>query len=528
MKTHLFASLCVGPAILLSANGAQAQVTLSAIGRYNSGIFDRGATEISAYDPISKQLFVTNGATEKIDVITLADPTAPALGFSIDLPQGANSVAFHGGILAAAVEGPTPQAPGQVLFFNSAGEFLNGVTVGALPDMVTFTPDGQKVLVANEGEPNEDYTVDPEGSVSVVDLSQGVAQARVNTLDFQGFNRAPLDPSVRIFGLNATVAQDLEPEYIAVAPDSKTAWVTLQENNALGVVDLVAEKITAVVGLGFKDYGRQENRLDASNKDGGINIANYPGLYGMYQPDAIAAYGVNGETYLVTANEGDARLRPTGDDAIAGLGEGDLFNEETRIAKLTLDPEAFPNGQALQQDSVLGRLKVTNTLGDRDGDGDYDALYSYGARSFSIWNTQGEQLFDSGSQFAYITAAYVPNDFNGTNDENGSFDDRSDDKGAEPEGVAIGRIGDHHYGFIGLERVGGIMVYDITDPRAPFFVTYANTRDFNGDPETGMAGDLAPEGLLFIPQEESPNGENLLVVSYEVSGSIAIFQIQTP
>ncbi|NJN74694.1 MAG: alkaline phosphatase [Limnothrix sp. RL_2_0] len=526
MKIQSLLALCLSPAILFVSNPAQAQLSLEAIGRYSSGIFDDSATEISAYDPATQTLFVTNGAAKQIDVLTLMDPTQPTLAFSIDVKNGVNSVAFHNGVLAAAVEGEGKQDPGQVLFFDAAGNLLKGVTVGALPDMLTFTPDGMKVLVANEGEPSEDYTNDPEGSVSIIDLSMSVEQATVMTADFRQFNAMTLDKSVRNFGMGGTVAQGLEPEYIAVSADSKMAWVTLQENNALGVVDLDRGKVTDIVGLGFKDYSLPENRLDASNKDGAINITNYKNLYGVYQPDAIAAYGVMGKTYLVTANEGDSRVRPTGDDEVAGVEEGDIFNEESRIGKLDLDPTAFPNAEALQDDAMLGRLKVTNTMGDTDGDGDFDKLYTFGGRSFSIWDETGDLVFDSGSQFAYITAAFYPDDFNSTNDENGSFDDRSDDKGAEPEGVTIGMIGDRHYAFIGLERMGGIMVYDITDPMAPFFVTYSNERDFSGDAEAMTAGDLGPEGLLFIPASDSPNGKNLLVVTSEVSGTVTVYNVE--
>jgi 2',3'-cyclic-nucleotide 2'-phosphodiesterase/3'-nucleotidase/5'-nucleotidase len=524
--------LCLSPAALLFCPAAQAQIALEAIGRYSTGVFDESATEISTFDPVTAQLFVTNAAGNRVDVLNLSNPAAPEFAFSIEVGNNINSVSFQNGILAAAVEGDTPQDPGQVLFFNAKGDRLNGLTVGALPDMLTFTPDGKKVLVANEGEPSEDYSLDPEGSVSIIDVSKGIENASVITADFSAFNGTngatsdKLDKNVRVFGLNATVAQDLEPEYIAVSQDSTKAWVTLQEANALGVVDLQTGTITNVLGLGFKDYSLPANRLDASNEDGAINITNYDNLFGLYQPDAIATYEVNGQTYLVTANEGDARVRPTGDEEIPGVEEGDIFNEESRVGKLELDPTAFPNAAELQADEVLGRLKVTNTMGDLDGDGDYDQLYAYGGRSFSIWNSSGELIFDSGSQFDYITAAMYPDDFNSTNDENGSFDDRSDDKGTEPEGVALAQIGDRHYGFIGLERMGGIMVYDITDPMQPFFVDYTNTRDFSGDAAAGTAGDLAPEGLVFIPAKDSPNGENLLVATNEVSGTVTIFQVK--
>jgi hypothetical protein len=270
-----------------------------------------------------------------------------------------------------------------------------------------------------------------------------------------------------------------------------------------------------IIPLGFKDHSLAANGLDASDKDDTINIMPQDGVLGMYQPDSIAAYNVKGNTYIVTANEGDAR-------------DYDTFGEEDRVKDLVLDPVAFPNPDAFQDSTVLGRLTVTNTLGDIDGDGDFDRLYAFGARSFSIFKAtkQGlEQVFDSGDQFEQITAAAIPTEFNSDNSENDSFDKRSDNKGPEPEGLAIGTIGQHTYAFIGLERVSGIMVYDISTPQSPQFVQYINNRDFNGDTEAGTAGDLGPEGIAFISAKESPNGYPMLAVANEVSGTTTLYRI---
>jgi Ca2+-binding RTX toxin-like protein len=876
-------------------------IGLTPLGTFETGIFDEGAAEIPAYDPGTQRLFVINSNAAAIDVLDVSNPTNPTKIAQIDASTfgaGANSVAIKDGIVAVAIENETAQEPGQVVFFDVDGNFLNSVTVGALPDMLTFTPDGQKVLVANEGEPNDDYTVDPEGSVSIIDLSGGIAEATVTTADFSAFNdqidslRAS---GVRIFGPDATVAQDLEPEYIAVSEDSQTAWVSLQENNALGVLDIASGEITDVLPLGFKDHNssletfffnqedlpvlgtteargeirlsgfsglyfegvnpdngnlqfithpdrgpddgrrdtdgdgvnddnrvfllpdlqpqfvrfeldrdsgelaitervfltdqngdpltglpnlptddggrtpidedlnelpldplgadlegivrapdgtywtvdeyrpaiyhfeadgtlidrfvpeglppelgtgalpevyntRRDNRgfeavayqdgkvyafiqtpmenpvseesatirilefdpvtetttgeylyiqedmgggsdkigdavslgngeflvierdsglgvssaknlfrisldgatnlqdlpedflppgetfesltpeeranlginpvskdiyadlaelgydftdkpeglamidgetfavlndndfgetgipiglglvnvqnaLDASDEDGNINIRNWP-VQGMYQPDAIATFAVNGETYIVTANEGDAR-------------DYDGFSEEVRVADLTLDPDAFPNADELQAEAALGRLTVTNTLGDPDGDGDFDQLFSFGARSFSIWDSAGNLVFDSGDDFERITAELLPDEFNSDNDENDSLDSRSDAKGPEPEGVVTGVVDGRTYAFIGLERIGGIMVYDVTNPVSPSFVQYINTRDFEGNAEAGTAGDLGPEGLVFIAAEDSPTGRPLLAVANEVSGSTTLYDFGT-
>jgi len=906
-------------------------IQLNPIGRFSTGVFDEGAAEIVSYDPTTQRLFVVNSNATTVDILDISNPSNPTQVGAIDATAfggGANSVDVKNGIIAVAVENNNAQAPGNVVFFDSNGQLLNSVAVGALPDMVTFTADGTKVLVANEGEPSDDYTVDPQGSVSIIDLAGGVENATVSTADFTAFDDRAEElraKGVRIFGPNASVSQDLEPEYIAVSPDGNTAFVALQENNAFAVVDINSSTVTDILPLGYKDHSKGQptlsqfafptlpelgttpggqsialgglsglwfegvnsangnlqfvtvpdrgpngeptdvdgdganerpfvlpdyqarivrfelnestgqvsltqqiplfrqdgttpitgrpniagvdeepvdlngnllpldefgadlegivtapdgtfwmpdeyrpaiyhfdangvlidrfvpqgtaalagqeagtfgtetlpaeysnrrpnrgfeaialdsstgilysfiqtplanpnraasdnsdtirilginpatgepvaeylylledsavrpggrvdkigdavydasqnkffaierdastdasakkfifefdlngatnlladgaptlpegttleqlsadqlaalgiqtvnktkvtnlpsigyqagdkpeglallpdgrlavlndndfglldneipvdgtvplnpnpvptvlglinfsggNGLDPSNEDGGINIANHPVL-GILQPDSIDSFAVNGTTYYITANEGDSR-------------DYDGFSEETRIGDLTLDPIAFPNAATLQQEANLGRLNTTTTLGDTDGDGDVDRLYSYGGRSFSIFDSFGNLVFDSGDSLEQITAQLLPENFNSTNDENGSFDDRSDDKGPEPEGVEVGIVNGVPYGFIGLERIGGIAVYNLSNPTNPELLQYINTRDFSGVAEEGTAGDLAPEGLKFIPANESPNGTPLLAVGYEVSGSTGIFEV---
>lgn len=910
------------------SNPDPATIRLTKLGTYASGLFAQGGAEISTYDTKSKRLFVVNGASAapRIDVLQLADPANPALEFSIDVtPYGAsaNSVAFHGKTLAVAVQAKVKTDPGVVVFFDANGVFVSQVTVGALPDMLTFTPNGKRVLVANEGEPSDDYTVDPEGSVSVIDLRRGAAkvkQSDVTTIGFGGLQLATLDPSIRVFGPNASIAQDFEPEYITVSPDGATAWVTIQENNALAEIDLETLTLRAVRGLGFANHGavgtsieifpftnlpvlgttdagqdillggfsglhfegidaatgrlkflthpdrgpnanptdvdgdgtadrpfalpdlqcrwvrfeldratgditltgttlltradgvtpitgisnrlgaaglahsdeppvtpagdpivldpygadpegvvraddgtwwmcdeyrpalyhfdaagvliqrfvpqgsnsdgvvrgvealpavyakRRANRgfeaiayrngkvyafiqspiddpdlandgtskasrvvrivefdaaasattaeyyyvleggasdkigdavavgttdflvierddatgagakkkvfrislagatkvntvnpavytggtleatpladltaagvqpvlkelyvdliaagysaydkveglafidadtiavlndndfgldgtidvaagtvglkasapialgiltlsqrgIDASDRDGGIHIRPR-GVYGMYQPDAIASYvGCDGEPYTVLANEGDPR-------------DYRGFAEESRVKDLTLDATAFPQRTLLRNDANLGRLTVTKATGDTDRDGDHDALYAFGTRSFSIRDAAGALVWDSGDLLERLTAARFPKDFNSTNDANASFDTRSDNKGPEPEGLAIGRLWDRTFAFVGLERISAIAVFDVTDPKAPVFVEMAANRDFAGNAAAGTAGDLGPEGLLFIPKNKSPNRQPLLVVSNEVSGTTTVWQIE--
>ncbi|MDY7020490.1 MAG: choice-of-anchor I family protein, partial [Cyanobacteriota bacterium] len=913
---------------------------LTQLGTYSTGIFDEGAAEISAFDPISQRLFVSNGAIDRIDILDLSNPSNPTKIGEIPLADfgvGANSVAVSNGILVAAVEAEDGLTPGQAVFFDTEGNFINAVTVGILPDMITFTKDGTQVLVANEAEPVDEGN--PEGSVSVIDVSGGIenlTQDDVSTADFSQFAGREEElrgRGVRIFP-DFSAPDDFEPEYIAVSPDNTTAFVTLQENNTVAVVDLETAEVTDLQPLGLKDFSRglpeltqypwdlseevlgttpagQEillggmsglfyegmdadgklefivtpdrgpngnptdvdgdgfnerpfalpdyqtqlirftldqdsgeiditdqilltredgvtpitglpnlqagesrtaytdeepvdllgndlendpfgadmesiivapdgtfwmsdeyrpaiyhfdeegvlidrfipegtaeaagvaegffgteafpevyaqrranrgfegmaldtdnnklyawiqspidnpdvsndansrssqvlrilefdpvtkestgeyvyflegspgvdkigdavyqgdgkflvierdsgteatsnkfifevdlagatnilgtelseatdedalegktaddlaelgvqavtktkvtnlpslgyiagdkaeglallpdgslavindndfglldepiasdgsvpfnpdpvqtvlgiiefsgsNGLDASDRDGEINIQNWP-VYGMYMPDAIAAYEADGQTYYVTANEGDDR------------------GENESIADLELDPVAFPNAEELQQDENLGRLDASSLNGDIDGDGDFDQLWSYGARSMSIWDSEGNLVFDTGDQLAQITAELFPDNFNATNDEN-NFDNRSDNKGPEPEGVTIGIVEDQTFAFLGLERIGGIAVYDITDPSNTELVQYINPRDFSvefdvdeeGDPDPtpeqlAAVGDLGPEGLTFVNGEDSPTGRPLLVVTNEVSGTTTTY-----
>ncbi len=503
-------------------------VTLSPIGTYASGVFDESAAEIVAFDPASDRLFVVNANEGIVDILDIKNPKAPKKVGEIVATGEVNSVAVRDGVVAVAVQADPVQDSGTVELFDTDGDLLAApVTVGALPDMLTFTPDGTKIVVANEGEP-DNYCYDgqqpdigdPEGSISIID----VATKAVSTADFAAFNEDAEElraSGVRIFGPDATVAQDLEPEYVAIDADSTTAWVSLQENNAFAIVDLTSATVTDIVALGYKDHSVEGNALDASNRDGEINIQNWP-VSGMYQPDAIDAFTASGETFLVTANEGDAR-------------DYECYSEEARIKDLVLDSDAFPDAEELQEDENLGRLNTTTAFPTPAEP--VTELYSYGARSFSIRDASGALVFDSGDDFERITAAALPEDFNSNNDENGSFDARSDDKGPEPEGIEIGIVGETTFAFIGLERVGGIMVYDITDPEQPSFLTYVNNRNFDArvSVETGKgvrsvpgAGDLGPEGLVFIPADDSPTGGPLLAVGNEVSGTTTIYELSVP
>jgi 2',3'-cyclic-nucleotide 2'-phosphodiesterase (5'-nucleotidase family) len=490
-------------------------------------------SEIPAFDSISKRLYVV--AASVVDIYTVT--TTGALtsvgkltpGFTPTSGTAApNSIAIKNGIVAVAYEikdtATGTHQRGRVSFFDSGnGNFINSVEVGFLPDMLTFTPDGKKVLVANEGEPNENYSSDPEGSVSIIDLTNGPANATVQEAKFNAFDSqlATLrSQGLRVIGNNTTLSQDVEPEYIAISPDGLTAAITLQEANAIAFLDVASATITSIKPLGLKNHNLVGNGIDASDRDvngtssggGKVNIANWP-VFGMYQPDAIASFISNGQTYYITANEGDSRVRPTSNNSFGN--EGTIFNEESRVgdASYVLDPTVFPNASDLKKPEKLGRLVVSNKSGDTDGDGDFDQIQAFGARSFTIWDSSGNLIFDSGDQLEKLTAQFNPTGFNSDGAPNAGFDTRSDNKGPEPEGVTVGVIDGRTYAFVGLERVGDVIVYDITNASNPTFVQYVNT-----------AEDRSAEGLIFVPSVDSPTGKPLVITANEVSNTVSVFE----
>ena len=553
MKLHPIAATAV---LCTVTTLAEAAVTLQPIDTYRNPVagFDEGAAEIVAFDSSTRRIFVVNAQARTVDVLDASDPASLVNVGEIDvtsLGASANSVAARDGLVAVAIEADPSTDPGLIAFYDASTlDLLTTVAAGVLPDAVAFSNTGHFVISANEGQPEDE--IDPEGSVTIVDVRRGPGGARRFsdcTAGFKAFNARRdelLAAGVKIDPSSESVAQDLEPEYVAARGNN--AYVTLQENNSIAVVQLNQCRVARILPLGVKDHGLAENSLDTSNREisgskGRVQLRAWPNLYGLYQPDSIAAYeAADGHVYLVTANEGDARDSDT-----------------ARVSTLTLDPAAFPANAG--SNANLGRLNVVRSLGDADGDGTYERLFAYGSRSLSIFTNDGRQVFDSANDFESIIASKVgagelaPQAFNANNDNNAAgdesgvtnltFDSRSDDKGPEPEGVAVGRVGGRTYAFVGLERIGGVMIYDVTDPRDAFYVDYVNHRNFaepvctevygknededEGTCKSGMpnaaALDLGPEGLSFVAAEDSPNGRPLLIVGNEISGSTTVYEV---
>ena len=506
---------------------------LSLLGSYQNGPAFSGSTQINSaeivvHDPTTQRLYVANSIGGKLDILNFATPGMLTSVASINISSygNINSVAVRNGLVACAIENTAPQQNGSIVFFDQNGTFIKQVTTGAMPDMITFSPDGRYVITANEGEPNTAYTTDPLGTVTVVDMTGGIAavtQARATTLDFSAYNSqaaALRTAGIRIYGGPAgtpsSVAQDFEPEYVAVSSDSQTAYIGLQENNAIATLNLATLQFTSLRSIGYQDYSQPGFSFDASDQAADVLLANWP-VRGMRQPDAIASFELpatlGGGRYLITANEGDAR-EYTGMNEINRLGD----------AAYVLDPTTFPQAAVLKRASALGRLNVTNRLGDTDGDGDFDEIYAFGGRSFSILNaTTGALVHDSGDLLERLTStdATFGSIFNASNTiGNPVQKNRSDDKGPEPEGTTTGTIRDTTYAFVSLERQGGVLILNVNDPANPRLVQYLNNRSL-----TTGSGDQGPEGLVFVAAANSPTGSPLLLLANEISSTVAVYQI---
>ena len=529
--------------VSLSADDATIQMTMT--GSYRGGFFADKSPSEPVYDPYTQRLLVPTQIASSLEVLVISDPYFPTKVDSIDLTLYGGEVenaAIHEGVVAVVVQDGTGESTlSNVLLMNVEGTLLADPIQLETASGIAFTPHGWQLVVTQSGRPADDYSEDPEGKVAVIFLGfpnwkqcrKGHVAAcgihpHVRVADFTAYNgreQELQDMGIRITIEGASAAQDLRPSALAVADDTRYAYVTLQLNNAIAVIDLWFARVVDLLPLGMRDNSLLGNGFDASDKDNAINIRNWPVL-GMYMPDGVATSGRGRNTLLYTSNEGD-------------LLDEDYMEEEVEIAEAALDPVAFPNFEMLQADENLGRLRVSSISSDEDGDGVFDKLVMGGTRSFSIWTRDGQHLFDSGDEFEQVLKQAVPACFNSPEDEC-KFDDRSPRKGPEPEYVTVGDIEGRKYLFIGFERMAGAIAYDVTDPHNAKFQQYFNNRNFAVDPHTvcgdkgkpamegcEIAGDLEVEGLMFIPAEDSPIGVPLLVLAHELSDSTSILRIDT-
>lgn len=526
-------------------------VTMHKSASYSSGEYnvDGGVMEIIAYNSANSHAYSVNGQSgvladldlavlegngsgivlsgEDIDIKSLVENEDPSFSYG-DMTSVA--VSPDGNLLALALQAEAYNKPGRIAIFscNEDGSisFEGLVESGIQPDMVIFA-DNNTVLTADEGEPRAGYGKaidDPEGSVTIAYVdSMTSVQARFDAYNAPSMRSALVDGHI-VLMKGRLPSEDFEPEYIAVS--GTKAYVTLQEANAIAVLDIPSATFTGIYSAGFEDYSKTV--IDIDKKDEAYRPASYDSLMGIRMPDGIAAFCVDGRTYLVTANEGDAR--EWGDE-----DEGTFYlNEDERDFG---DGDTSPTGEITVDRGLKGKV-VFFASSDFDGL-DPEKDYIFGGRSFTAYEVKEDglyEVFTSGDDFEAITAEFYPDFYNASND-NSVLDDRAGKKGPEAESVTTGIVDGRIYSFIALERTGGVMMYDVTDPNNPVFEDYLNTRDFrsiiSGSEEYDdgeldkwvTGGDVAPEGLAFINAEKSVTGRAMLLVANEVSGTVAVYEI---
>ena len=513
MKYFYLFTLIVG----FTLQGSSQTLPFAKLHTRSTGIFNNGGAKSVAFDKNNNYVYSINNSLNRVEVYDYTNTSKPRFIRNIDVSSAISTITGVDVYLrqVAIVGYNNAQSSGKLLFYDEKGAPAGQFPTGSYPKMVTFSPNGTWVLVANEGKPSDDYTADPIGLVSILNISNGTTNtppSAVQFVDFQELDSTAYDSLIRVFGNNGQQlpSQDLEPESISIDPGSTKAFVSLQENNAIAIIDIPTATLDTVIGLGYKDFSTIG--LDASDARTDINIRTYDRLFGMYQPGGIASYSVGGNTYIATANEGEAR-------------DYTSYSELAKITDYIFDPSVFPNISYLYQDSILGNLELTNTLGNNNNDLYQDSLFCFGGRSFSIWDDNGQLVWDSGDQFEQITAQMFPNEFNSDFDDNSSKKSRSDNRGPEPKAIVIGEVDGTPYAFITLERMGGVMIYDISDPTNPQFELYELNRDFSKPANDADAGDLGPSSLEFVPAIVSPTGFPMLLVGNEVSGTVTAYHM---
>lgn len=497
-----------------SDRGFVRELSSYSVGRTNA---DGGVAEIVTYNKKDKVFYLVSGVTQSIDLVKINSDGSTECKKRIEIGEILEDKNINAGdmtsvsysdeknLLAVAVQDEDYKNNGHIVILDKDGNYKEAYECGVQPDMVTFTKDGKYIISADEGEPREGYdngAVDPKGSVTIIDVENKSTKKVEFNID--------IDKALKdgiLLKKDSNPAEDLEPEYIAISDDNKTAFVSLQENNAIASIDIESGKINYVKGLGFIDHSVEGNEIDAvrgKGKNAKIDIKN-DNFLGTPMPDGIAFLSKNGRDFILTANEGDAR--------------------EWKNYKNT-NSKKFDKKNADKKTEYLDPEKTDGLVEGR--------IHLLGGRSFSIYDASDlTRVYNSGSDFEKITARIFPDFFNTSNDEDkgpDKLDARSNKKGPEAENIAVLNIKDKTYAIIGLERISGIMIYDITDPSNPVYKDYFNNRKFVKSVEDGEEvgleerGNIGPEGLCAIEAKDSPTGKPLVLVANEVSGTVQVIE----
>ena len=508
-------SLCLVYLLSLFAYGQT--LPIGKIHTYKAGGFNSGSVKDLCFDHTVQQLYSVNQNSTGFRIIDYSDVSKPNVLQLVDVSgfmSNIRSIEAATGFVFVAGDGSSAQLPGKLLIYTNKGIFVKQLSLGATPDRMGFSDNNRYLIIANEGVPDDNHVSDPQGTVNIIDVSSGInplTQADVKTVDFTLLDTTAYDPLIHIYAWNGALpSQDVEPEAVTVRSDNNTALIALQENNAIAVIDLSTASLTDVKGLGYRDYSVKG--LDASDVGSSVNIATHPRLYGIHQPSDLASFSHMNADYVLTVNQGDPR-------------DYTMYNEMVQVKNQPVDPSKFNNLADLLNDTVLGRLWVTSEFGDMNGDLLKDSLFSFGSRSISILDSTGTEIWNSGDEMAQIVLGLQASNFNSSSDDNNSLKNRSVWMGVEPTALAIGEVDGTRYAFISLYQMGGVFIYDISDPANPVFEMYQLDRDFSVAASDPLAGDMGPLDLEFVSASNALQGLALLFVANRVSSTISVYQM---
>mmetsp|Transcript_87956 Transcript_87956/g.249112 ORF Transcript_87956/g.249112 Transcript_87956/m.249112 type:complete len:698 (-) Transcript_87956:318-2411(-) len=420
--------------------------------------YGMGAAEQMAYDPANKYAY-TLSEQGVVHVIDYDDASSPQVlsSYVVDLDGSTlTDVEVCGQMLFVGVVASTKTDNGMVKVYSTvlrsspaAPALLQSVTVGPLPDMLLASPDCTILAVANEGEGSDSSgtLVDPEGSVSLVDLSDfsvstvslstGATDAELeasgvhlplslNAMEyFDDYGAASADLNWTSARAAYTPATQLEPEYLAWSSDGSKLYVNLQENSALATV-LVADGVGTVDSIeayGLKDWSSSGGTEGIDTvEDGACTLEFKPGFKTMRMPDAIAIAEVDGTPYIFTADEGDDK-------------EYDNFEEKQKFKDVLEDGATFSSdfpgfnasGSQGMADAFtnFGDTKMRITIGSAGVDYStpsaptFKGAVGFGGRGISIYDVSGaiSRVWDSGSSFEKEQCAAYPWAHNAIQDE---------------------------------------------------------------------------------------------------------------
>lgn len=489
--------------------------------RFRASGFDQNKLSYHAYDASSERIFVASPGENKLYTFDISNTDKVFQDSTINLniyQTEVSAIAARQGVVALTFINNLPQARGKLVLLDTAGQLINQFTVGAYPSFVRFSSDGRYLIVGNEGPPADDYSVDPMGSVSVLQILSAnpsvLTQNDVFTIGFKGLDSTDYHPLLRIYGNDGQQlpSQDIEPEDIALLPGSTKAVVSLQENNGIALIDFGSFSLDTVHGLGWQSHQDSSDGLDGSAQNQRINIRGYKNLFGLYQPKGLAALQQLGKNYILSANQGAYR-------AYSGY-------DETQLVKNTaLNPSTIPDRSQYIEDSLIGSLRLTKTMGNARNVFIYDSMFTFGTRSWSVWDDSLNLVWDSGDDLAEWLAQAFPNQFNSLANSNQSYKQASPHFGPEAHLVTYGEVDGTPYAFVGLKQMGAVAIYDLSNIQSPQQVSLLLDRDFSLAASDPQSGDQGITDLSFVPANLSPNGLELLIASHGVSGSLSVYEL---